>query len=37
MKADDQRKNKAEQNHMREDYKRLKNVETCEVLVLSIL
>ena len=37
MEAEDKRKNKSEQNQMRDDYKRLKGLETCEVLACSLL
>ena len=33
MEAEYQRKNKSEQNHMRDNHERLKTIETCEVLV----
>ena len=37
MYAEDQRKNESEQNQMRDDDERLKGLETCEVLVCSVL
>ena len=37
MEAEDQRKNKSEQKQMRDDDERLKGLDTCEVLVCSIL
>ena len=37
MEVEDQRKKKSEQNHMRDDDVRLKGLETCEVLVCSVL
>ena len=37
MEAEDQRKNKSEQDQMRDDNERLKGLETCEVLVCSVL
>ena len=36
MEAEDQRKNKSEQDQMRDDNERLKGLETCEVLVCSV-
>ena len=37
MEAEDQRKNKYEQKYMRDYEKRLKGLETCEVLVRLVL
>ena len=37
MKTEDQRKNKSEQKHMRNDESKLKGHTTCEVLVCSVL
>ena len=37
MEAEDQRKNKSEQKNMREEYERLKGIETYEVLVSTVL
>ena len=37
MEADDQRMNKSEQKKMRGDDNRLKVLETCEILVCSVL
>ena len=35
--GEDQRKNKSEQKHIRDDDEWLKGFETCEVLVFSVL
>ena len=37
MEAEYQSKNKYEQKYMRDDYQRLKSIETCEFLVRSVL
>ena len=37
MEEEDHRKNKSEQKQMRDDDERLKGIETCEVLVCSVL
>ena len=37
MEAEDQGGNKYEQNHIRDDDEKLKDLETCEVLVRSVL
>ena len=37
MKTEDQRKKKSEQKQMRYDDERLKGIETCELLVHSVL
>ena len=37
MEAEDQRKKTFEQNNMGEDYERSKGLDTCEVLVHSVL
>ena len=37
MEAEDQRKNKSEQNQMRHDEERLKGIDDCEVLFCSVL
>ena len=37
MEAEDNRKRKSEQEQMRDDDERLKSLETCEVLVCSVL
>ena len=37
MKEEDQRKKKYKQKHTRDNEKRLKGLETCEVLVRSVL
>ena len=37
MEAEDQRKNKSDQNQMRDDEEMLKGLETCEVLVCLVL
>ena len=37
MEEEDKRNNKYEQKHMRDDGERLKGLETCEVLVCSVL
>ena len=37
MDVDDQKKKKSEHKHMRDDDERLKSLETCEVLVCSVL
>ena len=37
MEAEEQMNNRSEKKHMRDDYKRLKGLETCSVMVFSVL